>query len=107
MIQLTEQAVEAVKNFRKAEGREEAGLRIAVVGGGCSGFQYDLSLADKASENDEVFRFGDLPVYVDKNSFLYLKGTVVDYVNDLRGSGFVFENPNAHATCGCGHSFEA
>ncbi len=107
MIQLTDQAVEAVKSFRKAEGREDAGLRIAVVGGGCSGFQYDLSLADKASENDEVFRFGDLPVYVDRNSFLYLKGTVVDYVNDLRGSGFVFQNPNAHASCGCGHSFEA
>lgn len=107
MIRLTDQAVEAVKTFRKAENREKAGLRIAVVGGGCSGFQYDLSLAEKASENDEVFRFGDLPVFVDKNSLLYLKGTVVDYVNDLRGSGFVFENPNAHASCGCGHSFEA
>jgi len=107
MIQLTEQAVEAVKNFRKAEGREEAGLRIAVVGGGCSGFQYDLTLADKASENDEVVHFDGLDVFVDKNSMLYLKGTVVDYVNDLRGSGFVFENPNAHASCSCGHSFEA
>jgi len=107
MIELTEQAVEAVKNFRKAEGREVSGLRIAVVGGGCSGFQYDLSLAEKASDNDEVYDFGGLSVFVDKTSLIYLKGTVVDYVNDLRGSGFVFQNPNAQTSCGCGHSFEA
>lgn len=107
MIQLTEQAIQAVKSFRENEGRDGSGLRISVVGGGCSGFQYDLTLADKASESDETYTFGDLPVFVDKTSLLYLKGTVVDYVNDLRGSGFVFENPNARATCGCGHSFES
>jgi len=107
MIELTEQAVEAVKNFRNEEGKNGAGLRIAIVGGGCSGFQYDLSLVDKAAENDEKYDFGGLPVFVDKNSLLYLKGTVVDYVNDIRGSGFVFQNPNAHSSCGCGHSFEA
>jgi iron-sulfur cluster assembly accessory protein len=107
MIELTEQAVEAVKNFRSEEGKNGAGLRIAIVGGGCSGFQYDLSLVDKAAENDEKYDFGGLPVFVDKNSLLYLKGTVVDYVNDIRGSGFVFQNPNAHSSCGCGHSFEA
>jgi iron-sulfur cluster assembly accessory protein len=107
MIQLTEQAVEAVKNFREAEGKQQAGLRISVVGGGCSGFQYDLSLVEKAAENDESYEFQGLPVFVDKTSLLYLKGTVVDYVNDIRGSGFVFQNPNAHSACGCGHSFEA
>jgi iron-sulfur cluster assembly accessory protein len=107
MIQLTEQAVKAVKDFMVSEGRKDSGLRISVVGGGCSGFQYDLSLVDSGSENDEVYRFGDLPVYVDKMSLLYLKGTVVDFVNDLRGSGFVFQNPNATSSCGCGHSFEA
>ncbi len=107
MIQLTEQAVKAVKDFMATEGKGAGGLRIAVVGGGCSGFQYDLTLADRAAENDEVYTFGDLPVYVDKMSLLYLKGTTVDFVNDLRGSGFVFQNPNAHSSCGCGHSFEA
>ncbi len=107
MIELTEQAVEAVKSFRTEEGKNGAGLRIAIVGGGCSGFQYDLSLVDKASENDETYDFSGLSVFVDKNSLIYLKGTVVDYVNDIRGSGFVFQNPNAHSSCGCGHSFEA
>ncbi len=107
MIELTEQAVEAVKNFRSEEGKSGSGLRIAIVGGGCSGFQYDLSLVDKGAENDETYDFGGLPVFVDKNSLIYLKGTVVDYVNDIRGSGFVFQNPNAHSSCGCGHSFEA
>ncbi len=107
MIQMTDQAIAAVKTFITSEGRPGSGLRIAVVGGGCSGFQYDLTLVDKAADNDETYTFGDLPIYVDQNSLLYLKGTVVDYVNDLRGSGFVFQNPNATSSCGCGHSFEA
>ena len=107
MIELTDQAVEAVKSFIASEGKPGAGLRIAVVGGGCSGFQYDLTLVEKGTENDEVYTFGDLPVYVDKMSMLAMKGTVMDYVNDLRGSGFVFQNPNAMSSCGCGHSFEA
>lgn len=107
MIQMTDQAIAAVKTFIASEGRPGSGLRIAVVGGGCSGFQYDLTLVDKAADNDETYTFGDLPIYVDQNSLLYLKGTVVDYVNDLRGSGFVFQNPNATSSCGCGHSFEA
>lgn len=107
MIQLTEQAIKAVRNFREGEGRNTAGLRISVVGGGCSGFQYDLTLAEKGSDADEIFSFGDVSVFVDRTSYLYLKGTVLDYVNDLRGSGFVFQNPNAHSLCGCGHSFEA
>jgi iron-sulfur cluster assembly accessory protein len=107
MIQLTDQAVKAVKDFIASEGKPSSGLRISVVGGGCSGFQYDLTLVDESTDNDEVCSFGDLPVYVDKMSMIYLKGTVVDYVNDLRGSGFVFQNPNAVSSCGCGHSFEA
>ena len=107
MIQLTEQAIKAVKSFKETEGRSEAGLRISVVGGGCGGFQYDLTLVDKGSDADEAYAFGDLSVFVDKTSLLYLKGTVVDYVNDLRGSGFVFQNPNALSHCGCGHSFDA
>jgi iron-sulfur cluster assembly protein len=106
-ISLTDAAMKAVKDFIREEGREGCGLRVSVVGGGCSGFQYDLSLADAASESDETFQFDGLKVFVDKTSMTYLKGTMVDYVNDLRGSGFTFQNPNAVSSCGCGHSFEA
>ena len=106
MITLTEQATQAVKEFIKAESKEGSGLRIAVVGGGCSGFQYDLALAEGATDADETFTFGDLNVFVDRASLTYLKGTTVDFVNDLRGSGFTFQNPNAVSSCGCGHSFD-
>jgi iron-sulfur cluster assembly accessory protein len=107
MIELTEQAIKAVNSFRANEGKAAAGLRISVVGGGCSGFQYDLTLADRPAESDETYTFGDLPVYVDRTSLLYLKGTVVDYVNDMRGAGFVFQNPNAKSSCGCGHTYDS
>lgn len=107
MIQLTEQAKKAVIEFIREESRDGFGLRISVVGGGCSGFQYDLSLAEKAAENDEVYNFEELNVFVDKTSLTYLQGTTVDYVSDLRGTGFVFQNPNAVSSCGCGHSFDA
>ena len=107
MIQLTDAAVKAAKDFMDAEGRAGSGLRISVVGGGCSGFQYDLALVDAATDNDETYSFDGLSVFVEKMSLLYLKGTTMDFVNDLRGSGFVFQNPNATSSCGCGHSFEA
>jgi len=107
MVTLTDQAQKAVQEFIQKEGKAGHGLRIAVVGGGCSGFQYDLSLAATPAEDDEVYRFGEISLFVDKMSLLYLKGTTVDYVDDLRGSGFVFQNPNATQSCGCGHSFEA
>lgn len=107
MIQLTDQATKAVKEFIRSESKDGCGLRIAVVGGGCSGFQYDLTLAEQPSESDETYTFGDLRVFVDKTSMTYLRGTTVDFVNDLRGSGFIFQNPNAVSACGCGHSFGA
>ena len=107
MVTLTDGARKAVLEFIEKEGKTGHGLRIAVVGGGCSGFQYDLSLAPSPAEDDTVYTFGEVSLFVDKMSLLYLKGTTVDYVNDLRGSGFVFQNPNATQSCGCGHSFEA
>ena len=107
MVTLTDGAQKAVQEFIEKEGKAGHGLRIAVVGGGCSGFQYDLSLAAAPAEDDEVYKFGPVSLFVDKMSLLYLKGTTVDYVDDLRGSGFVFQNPNAVHSCGCGHSFEA
>lgn len=106
-VLLTENATKAVKEFLRNEAREGSGLRISVVGGGCSGFQYDLSLADEAAESDETFTFDGLKVFVDRTSLTYLRGTTVDYVDDHRGNGFTFQNPNAVSSCGCGHSFEA
>ncbi|MEJ2367642.1 MAG: iron-sulfur cluster assembly accessory protein [Acidobacteriota bacterium] len=107
MITMTDNAVKAVEDFLESEKKPEYGLRVAVVGGGCSGFQYDLALAEQPAEDDQVFTFGELSVFVDKTSMLYLKGTTIDYISDIRGSGFVFENPNAVSSCGCGHSFQA
>lgn len=107
MITLTEQAQKAVREFLAGEKKPSFGLRISVVGGGCSGFQYDLSLAENPTESDETYECGGISIFVDKVSLLYLRGTTVDFVNDLRGSGFVFQNPNAMSSCGCGHSFEA
>ena len=106
MLTLTTTAVEKVKSIL-AERGETGGLRIAVVGGGCSGFQYQMSLDQQAGDNDQVIEQDGLQVFVDKKSMLYLTGTQVDYVDSLTGSGFKFENPNARGSCGCGESFYA
>jgi len=103
---MTEAAVEKVKSIL-AERGEEAGLRISVVGGGCSGFQYQMSLDKAANADDQVIEMSGLKVFVDTRSLLYLNGTRVDYVDGLTGSGFKFENPNSKGTCGCGESFYA
>jgi iron-sulfur cluster assembly protein len=98
--------VEKVKAIL-AERGEEGGLRIAVVGGGCSGFQYQMSLDKQAAETDQIIEQDGLKVFVDNKSMLYLNGTRVDYVDGLSGSGFKFENPNSKGSCGCGESFYA
>jgi iron-sulfur cluster assembly accessory protein len=106
MLTLTAAAVDKVKEIM-AERGEGGGLRIAVIGGGCSGFQYQMSLDAEANADDKVFEQEGLRMFVDARSLLYLEGTKVDYVNGLNGSGFKFDNPNAHNTCGCGESFNA
>jgi iron-sulfur cluster assembly accessory protein len=106
MLTLTAAAVDKVKEIM-AERGEGGGLRIAVIGGGCSGFQYQMSLDAEANADDKVFEQEGLRMFVDPRSLLYLEGTKVDYVNGLNGSGFKFDNPNAHSTCGCGESFNA
>ncbi len=106
MLTLTTTAVEKVKAIL-AERGETGGLRIAVVGGGCSGFQYQMSLDKQPAENDQVIEQDGLKVFIDSRSMLYLNGTRVDYVDGLTGSGFKFENPNSRGTCGCGESFYA
>ncbi len=106
MITMTPGAIAKVKSIL-AERNEEMGLRIAVVGGGCSGFQYQMSLDKEPRVDDEILDMEGLKVYVDNRSLLYLNGTKVDYVDGLNGSGFKFDNPNAKASCGCGESFDA
>lgn len=106
MLTLTTTALEKVRAIISERG-EEGGLRIAVVGGGCSGFQYQMSLDKQANEDDKVIEMDGLKVFVDSRSLLYLNGTRVDYVDGLTGSGFKFENPNSKGSCGCGESFNA
>jgi len=106
MITLTPDAIAKVKSIL-AERKEDSGLRIAVVGGGCSGFQYQMTLDKEPRADDEIIDMEGLRVFVDTKSLLYLNGTKVDYVDDLNGSGFKFDNPNAKASCGCGESFDA
>jgi iron-sulfur cluster assembly accessory protein len=82
-----------------------AGLRIGVVGGGCSGFQYSMSFENQSGMMDKVFNFDGLKVFVDATSVMYLNGCKVDYVETLEAAGFKFENPQVKSTCGCGSSF--
>lgn len=105
-VTLTEKAVTMVKITREQEGIDpDYGLRIAVRGGGCSGFEYALDFEKESRENDMVYEQGDLPVFVDPVSARYLMGTEIDYVLGTTGAGFKFNNPNAQGTCGCGSSF--
>ncbi len=106
MVTFTATAIDKVKEIM-AERGEEGGLRIAVIGGGCSGLQYQMSLDTEPDADDQVIDQSGLKVYVDARSVLYLEGTTVDYVDGANGSGFKFENPNARGSCGCGESFEA
>ncbi len=106
MITFTQTAVDKVKAILSERG-ETGGLRISVVGGGCSGFQYQMTLDKQANSDDQVIEQDGLRVFVDTRSLLYLNGTKVDYVEGLTGAGFKFENPNARGSCGCGESFYA
>ena len=106
MLKLSPIAATKVQEFLEQNGRPDAGLRVRVEGGGCSGFQYQLALDDKAAEGDEVFKHGSIKLFVDPRSYLYLDGTEIDYVEDIMGSGFRFNNPNATGSCGCGESFQ-
>lgn len=106
-IALTDKAVQMVKLTREQEGLDAAsGLRVAVRGGGCSGFEYALDFDLEARETDFVLEYDGLRVYVDPISARYLDGTSIDYVMGPTGTGFKFDNPKARGTCGCGSSFQ-
>ena len=105
LITLTESAADKARQLMDRDGRVDYGLRLKVVGGGCSGLQYQLMFDDQVDEWDQEFEQHGVKVVVDSKSAVYLVGTSVDYVDDLNGSGFKIENPNATSTCGCGQSF--
>jgi iron-sulfur cluster assembly accessory protein len=102
---LTSKAVSKVKEIMGQQNPVPAGLRVGVVGGGCSGFSYSMSFENAPGMMDKVFDMEGLKVYVDATSVMYLNGCIVDYLETLEGAGFKFENPNVKSTCGCGSSF--
>jgi len=104
-ITLTQPAAQAVKDLLTKRSLEGHALRVFVSGGGCSGFQYGMALEGNIRENDLAFDFHGVKVVVDEVSIDYLRGATVDYVEDVMGSGFKIENPNAVSSCGCGSSF--
>jgi iron-sulfur cluster assembly accessory protein len=104
-LTLTPQAIAKVREIMATQDPLPAGLRIGVVGGGCSGFQYSMSFENQAGMMDKVFPFEDLKVFVDATSLMYLNGCTVDYVESVEAAGFKFDNPQVKSTCGCGSSF--
>lgn len=104
-ISLTSNAIAKVKEIMAQQNPVPTGLRVGVVGGGCSGFSYSMSFENASGLMDKVFDMDGLKVYVDATSVMYLNGCIVDYVETLEGAGFKFDNPNVKSTCGCGSSF--
>jgi iron-sulfur cluster assembly accessory protein len=106
-LTLTAQAIAKVREIMATQNPLPAGLRIGVMGGGCSGFQYSMAFENQSGMMDKVFSFDDIKVFVDATSLMYLDGCKVDYVETLEAAGFKFDNPNVKSTCGCGSSFSA
>ena len=107
MVHVTEKAAEQIKAIMKKEGLEDHGLRVAVMGGGCSGMSYKLNFEKSPGEGDRVYEENGVRIYLDGKSALFLNGTTLDFTDGLTGTGFTFTNPNAKSTCGCGSSFSA
>ena len=105
MVQLTDTAVSKVKEILTSQEPQPAGLRIAVVGGGCSGFSYSMAFENAPNMLDKTYNYDGLKIFIDQASLLYLDGAQVDYVESLEGAGFKFNNPQVKSTCGCGSSF--
>ena len=105
MVQLTPKAIDKVREILDMQEPKPAGLRISVVGGGCSGFSYSMAFENQPNMLDKTYSYDGLKVFVDQASMLYLDGAEVDYVETLEGSGFKFNNPQVKSTCGCSSSF--
>jgi iron-sulfur cluster assembly protein len=108
VLSLTPAAVGKVEIFIEEHGAAKgAGLRVAVLPGGCSGFQYGLNVEDGPEDDDEILELSGVRIFLDPFSMQYLEGVEIDYVTNMMGSGFTFRNPNATGGCGCGSSFTA
>lgn len=108
-INVTDEALKEIKGFIAGEEDlpETAGLRVRVVPGGCSGFQYSLNIEEESKAGDFILEKADVKLFVDMFSAQYLNGITIDYTSNMMGSGFTFDNPNATGGCGCGTSFSA
>ena len=106
-ISISEKAAKKAREFAKKDNLnlEDFGLRVGVKGGGCSGLTYTLSIDQEPQPNDKVVEDNGIKLFIDKKSYVFLAGTVLEYGDDLNGRGFAFNNPNAKTTCGCGTSF--
>jgi len=108
MIQISDAAARKIRTLMAKQGLDEGGLRVGVKGGGCSGLSYTFAWEKQERTGDEVFEGPEgARIFVDRKSLIYLDGTVLDYDTNLISKGFVFQNPNAKTTCGCGSSFSA
>jgi iron-sulfur cluster assembly protein len=107
MIKVSDTARKKIVDMMSDDGFDSAKdyVRVGVKSGGCSGLSYELKFDNKIGENDKVFEDNDVKIAVEKKSFLYLAGTILEFSGGLNGKGFVFNNPNASRTCGCGESF--
>lgn len=107
MVKISEKASEKIRQLMKEEGYDPLRdfVRVGVKSGGCSGLSYDLTFDKNVSETDKIFQDAHVKIAVNKKSYLYLIGTTLEYSGGLNGKGFVFNNPNANRTCGCGESF--
>ena len=106
MLSISEDAVAQLKSFLDEQGTPDHALRVFVAPGGCSGLQYGMTIEEAADEGDEVIETEGVRIIVDNFSAMYLGGATVDFVNSLMGGGFTIHNPNAVASCSCGHSFD-
>lgn len=106
-IQVTPKAVQKIRDAFAKQGVQDGGLRLGVLGGGCSGLSYQFKFELKPRATDHVFDFDGVRVYVDPKSMVYLDGMTLDYKESLMQSGFAFDNPHAAKSCGCGSSFSA
>lgn len=105
-ISFTENAVKEIRHLRNSEDNINKGLRIGVEGGGCAGFSYILKF-DSKTDNDNTYFIDEVEIYIDKTQEMYIYGTIIDFKQGLDNRGFIYENPNATSTCGCGTSFSA
>ena len=107
MLTLTENAQKAISRFIQGSETPVEGLRISITGGGCSGMQYGMALEERPNADDTIVKIDKLKIFVDPLSAPVLRGVTIDFLDSMEGSGFTFDNPNATASCGCGHSFSA